>query len=366
MSRYLSIIDSDLRRFLFKVVFLAAPSLAILVGTNWVVDPVKVIRPAVLEQQDIIAMRRGKNIDKYEGRDEGLTQVLYAQSQTTPVDVLVLGSSRARQIRASSFPGKTFYNAALNDCAFVELMGSYDLWVRRGLVKQTLIINIDPWTCNATQISWRHLLPYAQEFTNSAGLPLPADLPDKSKVRRDIPAAKLIFLFSPSYFHTAIAAVRHGKATFFDIKLTDQEYGEVHIKRTDGSVSMTNKEMNKSTDTTQQESIAWARANDETAFLTNQFSEEKYIEKLVAAACASKLHVVLLVEPLHPELYKVLPPDCRQVVDGMEQRARTWSQKYGAEMLGSFDADKVGWTAADFSDAVHPRPKAVAQLLSRM
>jgi hypothetical protein len=64
--------------------------------------------------------------------------------------------------------------------------------------------------------------------------------------------------------------------------------------------------------------------------------------------------------------YELLPATSIEEMKRIENLAHHWAKKFGTRILGGFNPDAGGFSVSDFADPVHPRPEAVARLLSQL
>ena len=63
-------------------------------------------------------------------------------------DVVAIGSSRSMQIRASHLGTSSFFNSCVGSATLEDYLGVYNIYRRRGLSPDVLIIGLDPWLLN--------------------------------------------------------------------------------------------------------------------------------------------------------------------------------------------------------------------------
>ena len=222
---------------------------AIIAATNYAVDPLNAAKGPTLEQQAVSALRSGLNVDFYDATINGSeVQRLYAEQQNLPVDVLVLGASRANLIRSTMFPGRTFFNTSMPSSGLPEMIACYEMWVGRGLVRKELIVNLEPFTTRpgGSFRSWS-LMPEAAKCIKGWGMPMPGDMIDAGapvtnaaggnlqKVQSLQPWSELVSL---NNFRQSVRVLARGRPPGFTITTTTSDTGWGKVKHPDGSLSL--------------------------------------------------------------------------------------------------------------------------------
>ncbi|MBF0479358.1 MAG: hypothetical protein HQL26_07730 [Candidatus Omnitrophica bacterium] len=73
----------------------------------------------------------------------------YIEGLTYKDDIIVLGSSRAMEVRGSFFPEHTFFNCGVAGASLEDYLIYYWMYRKKGLIPSVVILGIDPWIFNA-------------------------------------------------------------------------------------------------------------------------------------------------------------------------------------------------------------------------
>lgn len=133
-------------------------SMVVLVGINAAVDPAGVLAGTPREQAMAEQVTAGRHLAGMHNFDERLFQVSRIGLMTARSDRVVLGSSRAMQIRDGFLPGRTV-NLSVSGAGLEDYLALLEALVRRDMLPREVLIVADPWLFNANnqQNRWRSL-----------------------------------------------------------------------------------------------------------------------------------------------------------------------------------------------------------------
>ena len=80
---------------------------------------------------------------------------------------------------------------------------------------------------------------------------------------------------------------------------------------------------------------------------------------------SDKVEVVLFIPPYHPETFNILKkrPDTAIILE-TQKSFKAIANKYGIKFVGSNDPKEYGLYENDFYDGMHPKNKAINQILN--
>lgn len=114
-----------MKSFLFKIVRIL-PVLIAIMAFNYFLDPFLVLNSN--KQNEIVNhFLEGKHVAFRTGYNGYILKSKYLEQQKTPIEIVVLGSSRSNQIGNELFKGNTFFNACLNSSKLSDLLGVWQL-----------------------------------------------------------------------------------------------------------------------------------------------------------------------------------------------------------------------------------------------
>lgn len=344
--------------------------LLLVAGVNGFIDPAFLFarRAQAITAADMIA--RGKNVVGAEGLAERRMWPRVIEDVAAGHEVVVLGSSRAMQIRGDSFPGRTFFNFSVSSATFEDVVALDQLLREQKQRPREVVLVLDPWILDAgnDQHGWKPLADPLARGRVRLGLDA-VDLPGPGAFSRvsDLVvenARRWQQLVSPSYFQTALRAAWSGGP--LRVSATDATSATPAIRMHDGSYVYS-------------ESIR-KRTHAEFAADASYFGLPKsflghfdaldpasmtMFEKFTESLLAEKIDVRIVLAPYDPPVYAVLSkePKYRKVVEA-EEYFRRFAGAHQIPVAGSYDPSACGATEADLFDGMHPRAEFMARLLA--
>jgi len=305
----------------------------------------------------------GWNVGNFDNYNERLIQRHLIRNDTRQVEVIVLGSSRSMQIRASSLPDplprdRVFLNHAMPGASLEDDIAILDLYLDRGALPATVVIGADPWILNAGngRDEWRVL---QQEYTDGvarfnatrdASGPGPEDIIDyydrlSSLIARPILFKSIDKLVSGSYFTTGA------------------DEGDMYLKLTDGSIvypSSITKRTVEEVDTVAQEYADASPIYSLGDFTLLDEGSRSRFEATVDWLKSRNTTVILFLPPYHPIVYDTITADARYArVAEAESYFREFATRENIAVVGSYDPAPMNLTSADFYDGHHLKREVV-------
>ncbi len=341
------------REFLIKVLIFS-PVLLVMVIVNYLLDPYRV-RGSGAEQNEYIAetMLSGKNIGNYSELGFPNFRILnkcLINRFKAKKQVVVLGSSRDREINFADFPGHTFFNNCMASATLEDDITTFWLYKKRNILPDVLVLGVDPWLLNKnTGAIYYKILK--TEYAEAASCII------KDSRKRDAWKPDYYFLnylnmiISPAYFQYSIAKLRGNRSNIF---LTDEYDIDDWLRRSDGSQNYP-----KSYKTRSAAEVA-VIAEDMSVFglLLKDFHvlDKQRFELFMEAIHGDKVKVVLFLMPFHPITYDLLLKSKKfRIIKDAENYFREYAEKNGIELYGSYDPKVDGITEDEFYDAEHAK-----------
>jgi hypothetical protein len=323
--------------FVLKMLLMTVPFGA-MVAFSVTIDPVNLFHrgPEPTIASMLLAGRPVAGLVDYEER---VVQQHYISGLAKPKDVIVLGSSRAMQIRAAVFPGRSFFNHSLSG----GLLGDYAAVVRqyhaRRFMPHHVVLGLDPWLLSA----------HANRPVES-GLPLTARLREAA---------------SPSYFQAALRSFKaYGGRPWPRAPLPDEPGGTTLA---DGSRVYPKTIRDRKTEQVRAAAVRTAGASDERLLNFDELDERlvSRLEMLVRDLRAGGATVEFLLAPYHPvTLEKYRTAYEYRMVFPAERRFRQLAVSLNVPIRGDYDAAACGCDDSELLDGGHPRDTCVAKILS--
>lgn len=340
-----------------------------IVCINYFIDPAYLFKGKKYEDGIADILSKNKNVANITNYDERLVQKYYIQRLYNKKDIVVLGSSRAMQIKAENFPGQSFFNSSVTGASIEDYMAIYYLYRKSGLLPSKIIIAVDPWILNKNNGQTR-FSSLEKEYIAMMKLLVSKR---KNPISKGLISDRVLQLFSLTYFQASIKEIwdktlgseSSSKGDYFD---TDKEEDVFPIKNKDGSYSYDSK--TRGMTLSEVRKAAKNYANEKEVFSLYLFKEidpelREMLEKLIKLMISDKVEVVLFVPPYHPETFTILKkrPDTAIILE-TQKSFKAIANKYGIKFLGSNNPSEYGLLESDFYDGMHPKNKAISKILT--
>jgi hypothetical protein len=341
------------------------PIVALVVGVNAIVDPARVVAFRHYEAQVAHILASGHHAADVANYDERLAQKLYAAESTRRADVLVLGSSRAMQVRETQFPGRTLYNASVSSAELQDDIALYHVFREHGWRPSLVVLQVDPWMLNGRggqeNASWAVRSDYKDACValGIAGC--------DTGWRGVATLTRWGALFSPRYLQASLEALRNGRTAASPPWPTDDDRIASRVRRVDGSLSYERSYAAMAPRLRRQRIKDFTRTPQRPLrdFVEVDGLLLRQLETFVAAMQQRGARVVLLLSPYHPDAWaSVIRPDRYPMVAASEVAFRQAAARTGAEVRGSFDPARCGCAESEFVDPVHPTESCMARLVA--
>jgi hypothetical protein len=354
-----------MKQFSLRLLLLL-PILLGMVLTSWIVDPDHVRDPEGYERGIARLLLDGKPVTNITQADEaGILQYYFADLTAIP-DVLVIGSSRTKLLRADSFPGQTFFNASLSGASMTDYLAITNLVESRGGLPRTMVIELSTFLLSDELVSvWPQfeVQQAALEAHLFDGTPVPP---------MEEPSAPTLESYSrflqPDYFQLSFF-------TLLDSRLGDSQGRGVHILQpgedptgltylADGSeIFPLSRRKNLGKDSVTALAIdagQYSAGIPKTILPERQRLLEAYLTYLQA----HDVNVILYLAPYHPVSYKIMMGNQYQIIVDIQAYYQDLAQRLGLTLVGSYNPSDMGITKAVFYDATHITPEALAKLFT--
>lgn len=347
-----------MKQFLHKSLRLL-PVPLILIAVNYLTDPAQILTGGAYEQEAATMMLQGHNVLTAANYNVPLLVKDYVQAMPERRDVVVIGSSRTRQLRGDLFAGRAFFNSSVDGATLQDDIANYQLYRNRHFIPSVVVIAADPFIFDENNGRSVRGSPYEQEYYQAlasyALAPLPQD--DLPPLGILLPAG-ILEMFSPSYFQASLQALLSGAKFRMPRPLAaesdiDQTYPTV---RPDGSWSLS--ATVRATSPAQVRAYAASYANKKSVSGFGVFSRiepqsVKVFEAFVRSLRREQVQVILYLGPYHPTAYDVMVrPDKLPLIPTVESYLRAFAAENQLTVVGSYNP--AGWAVGtDFYDGIH-------------
>ena len=334
----------------------------LLVGSiNYRVDPAHLFTEASYEKSIADYLNRGFNIANVSNYDERLLQKYYIKGIREKKDVVILGSSRSMGIGSGAFPHKKTFNNCVSRATLEDYVAIYELYMKKGLKPDIVVIGLDPWILNKSNksIRWKTLSSDYFAASRRLGFKENWSFPNIIDYRYSE-------LLSAEYLWSSLTLLFTETNKTGNYFPTRQAELDVPIKKVDGTLVYGKQFRNHSL--SEVNAAAKKYASDEPVFCLGDYTVldrglETKTEQFVSALQADDIKVIFFLPPYHPIVYDSLSQSKRYcIIIDAENAFHNLARQKGIAVVGSYDPKKCNFTANDFYDGMHAKNNRVDQL----
>ena len=366
--------------FLARFLLGALPVVFAVAALNVSVDPANIFTGASYERGIADLLAGGKNVASIANHDDRLVQRFYAEQIAAAPDMLVLGSSRAMQIRRTVAREHTFFNASVTEATIPDFEGILQLYLARDHLPRTVMIAVDAWDLQTTDYltGWKTLSRERDSFLEA----MIRDKPSLGETLGDGQSGGLLDRLSPwshygqtvapSYFQASwqevVRRIRQPDTARKQYFATDETALDVAVKQTDGSLVYGKAMRERTPEAVEREAQTYnTKWRDRLDQRTGKIEPAKKaeFEALVDYLAAQSTDVAFYLGPYHPSTYSFFEREKNLRIGGaVEDYIRSLAATRGMTVVGSYDPAKAGVDATDFFDALHVRESGVAKMFA--
>ena len=354
-----------MKQFSLRLLLLL-PILLGMVLTSWIVDPDHVRDPEGYERGIARLLLDGKPVTNITQADEaGILQYYFADLTAIP-DVMVIGSSRTKLLRADSFPGQTFFNASLSGASMTDYLAITNLVESRGGLPRTMVIELSTFLLSDDMVSvWPQfeVQQAALEAHLFDGTPVPP---------MEEPSAPTLESYSrflqPDYFQLSFF-------TLLDSRLGDAQGSEYHVLQkgeeptgktylADGSEifpPQRRKNLGKDSVTALAIDAGQYSAGIPKAIVAER---QRVLEAYLTYLQSRGVKVILFLAPYHPVSYEIMITNRYRIIVDIQAYYEELAARLGLPLVGSFNPSDLGITKDVYYDATHITPEALAGIFA--
>lgn len=351
---------------LFGRFLLFIPILRGMMLVSYRIDPSGLFWGAGFERIASEYMIEGVYIDGYERLDGRALNEVYAKNVPYAPKVLVTGSSRSMMINSSFAEGRTFYNAANVGADRYDFMTAYYIFSKENKEPEILVMGVDAWIFNDGEenIDARSNKELYYEFI---GEELGIENTEYEKTNK---LEKYKALLDPSYFQASVDYYFKDKST--DVQPEPVPIEEIYdrnevIKCPDGSIIYDKKFRTHTPE--EVDIIVDAEIVYDPLRLENFDSlDSEYLhlfEQFICYLQTKDIKIIFYLPPYHSVMFEKIKSNSDYAgIFETEKYLRDIANKYGIDVLGSYDPDVAGVTNLDFYDSLHAKPEAIKRIFA--
>lgn len=342
-----------MKRLLRKLIWLL-PIPAIIVAANWLTDPLHVFHAEDYLQPYVKTHLEGNPISCL-APDQRVFQKEYINMQRQPKDIVLLGTSRSRQVHAALFPNKTFYNHHLDGSSLADMLAIIALLEETNQLPQSMIIEMDPglWqrdmgeeVLNPILIpAFNRMLETLDEPTGTSSL----------GQKWSLMTRKCKHLFS-------IANLKYGMKNTQKPPLTGDYPQQCNVKYADGSVSdYTGMQR------TEAEILLFIRRYiDFRKAIPLQMKErhKRLFEKMITHLGQKDVKIMLYLPPIHPQAYRAVMQDSDQITT-IKSYVDQFCKRENIQCFGDYNSSSFQLENHHYYDASHMSREGVTKVYQR-
>jgi len=305
----------------------------------------------------------GNNVGNPGDYNAGIVQKYYVSKLRDKKEVVVIGSSRSMQLRNSLFPGRSFFNNSGPWAHLGDLFAIYGLYEEKGLMPSVVILGLDPWMLDKSQVElgWKCLEP--QYHTMAQRLGIESSVGNAGTV--GTMSSTIRELLSWPNFENALFNLLLNVSYF-----PTEGRPDVPLLLSDGSISFRSEPSN----IVEANARSWAKNPESRNGLTGfahstELDQEriKSLEAFVDYLHGENVEVIFWLAPYHPAAYDILRHSGQNLMLlKAESCFRDIAKDKDVPVVGSYDPQQSNSTRDDFYDAVHPKESSIEKAFSKL
>jgi len=347
--------------------FVARASLLLIVAAlpvafNVWIDPARLVASKGDEREIARVLASGGMVTDVPNYDDRAIEKFLAQLRGERAEVLMLGSSRMTPMPAGAFPGKRFFNAAVQGAVLDDLLGVYGLYDAAGHRPNRVVLNVDPWTesYDGDIGGWGALADERATVMRRAGIPV-----SPWREHLALIAQQWRTVATPEYFRLSVFSLRHHGARGVVWRVADHAQNADRTLLPDGTIVWKGMTPEQSVAAAHEYARSGLARDDRFRDLAHRApGRAGAIEKFVRYLNGEGVNVTVLLVPFPPEVYDAARRLPGRNITDVERDLRASATRAGALVLGSYDPRVAGVTLADFFDEDHLRPEALTRLVA--
>lgn len=385
----------------FKLAALVAFAAGAMIYVNYTIDCSGLYQGDMVNRTIVDLLLDGQNVSNYGQMDDRAMITLYGQlvPEEAAPETLALGSSRVMQFTTAIVGSDSFFNCGMTGADYRDVCNQLYAFTKYGKFPKNVLLTLDPWffRTDSDGLDRRSNAELFDEFRAVA-------LGEQTDYRPEPPSREYLFvdkvlqrvthgeqtlaeynitsitlpaLVEPAYFQgnlryyrrqqeSEVSTTEDGDEIIFHAISGDAlEHNTEEVRMKDGSVWYTEDfrtlSEEKTTQIVYEQVSTFLRMPGYTQFdPTNLALLEKLVDYLQSNGC----RVTLLLSPYHFKLYDHVSVHMRANCAGffeVEPEIRRFAAAHDLPVVGSYRADLLGLTDADFYDGLHVKGSGIAK-----
>lgn len=351
-----------MRDFIKKGLIFLIPLLLFIVLTNYFIDPANLFSSEFEEEMAEILVNE-KNAAGVYNYDERIFQKEYIQRLEDENEAVILGSSRALQIREEMIEAESFFNHGVSGAVLEDYIAITEIYKENEKMPDKIIMGVNPWIFNRYNVEerWRSIEEYYYLF-------LDEDYQDEESLLEENFGRNYMQLFSATYFQASFETLIKGQA-FTDIQQTEAESLDVPVKLVDGSLVYQRPRKNISAEDAEIEAQNYIRNGVYSLENYNEIDSEyrHNFQQLIKFLLERDVQLIFYLPPYHPLVFDYLEENERyHIIFEVEKYIRDVAAKNKIKVVGDYDPAELDLDKNDFHDGMHPKESVMAKLFSNL
>jgi len=290
---------------------------------------------------------KGKMVAGPINYNEGELQRIIVENSPSPVDMVVVGSSRGMGVRKRFIrTEKTFFNHSMTAATLEDLMAIMGLYLAKGRLPRTIILCLDPWMFKEKNnlTKWQSIVPYYKKIlVEIYGKDIEVNLNRRSKYQE---------LINLEYTLANIKAVKKKKSKKLYITKTMEV--DDFVREPDGSVHFSRRTRRERSEGAQPLAQLGVRGLEHYSRDFYAILNQRLFEDFVIYLRKQGSEVILYLPPIEPIAYERIKEKYSIIME-IENYLRHFASKQNIRLLGSYDPKKYNFVSSDFFDYLHGR-----------
>lgn len=346
-----------MKKFILKLIMALAPILLFVISVNYFGDAAKLFSKDY-EKKIADQIIEGKNVTNINNYNERLLNKYLINNSLFCPDILVIGSSRVMLLNTSDFKEQTFFNNGVSGASIQDLLAIYEMYEQKKCLPKKIIIGLDPWTLNINNGQSRWMTLNQEYFI------LYNQLTNKNIVTEEEHIESKYFqLVSPSYFKGSLKKILLASS---EPIATNTKINKTFTRLVDGSITYDLEYRSATPDEIEKKAEDYISGDIYSIEKFDKLSPEiKFLlEKFIEHLRNNHIEISIFLAPYHPKIYSFVAKSEKysQIIES-EIYYRDLGLKYGIEVIGSFNPNRLNMDGSYFYDGMHCNEKGIEKIL---
>ena len=277
--------------------------------------------------------------------NEGEFQRIIVENSPSPIDMVVVGSSRGMGVRKRFIrTEKTFFNHSMTAATLEDSMAIIGLYLAKGRLTRTIILCLDPWMFKEKNnlTKWQSIVPYYKKIlVEIYGKDIGINLNRRSKYQE---------LINLEYTLANLKGVKKKKSKKLYITKTMEV--DDFVREPDGSIHFPHGTRRERIEGTQPLAQLGVRGLEHYSKDFYAILNQRLFEDFVIYLRNQGSEVILCLTPFEPIAYEKIKEKYYIVIE-IENYLRHFASAQNILIVGSYDPQKYNFLSSDFFDYLH-------------